>query len=60
MSFNLDPTKQAQKVIFSCKIKKLLHTPRNFNNKNVKQTAFQKYLGLILDSQLSFKEHLKL
>ena len=40
MSFNLEVTKQAQEVIFSCKIKKPLHTPRNFNNKNVKQTAF--------------------
>ena len=59
MSFNLGPTKQAQEVIFSRKIKKPLHTPLNFNNTNVKQTAFQKHLGLILDSQLSFEEHLK-
>ena len=59
MSFNLDPTKQAQEVIFSRKIKKPLQTPLNFNNTNVKQTAFQKNLGLILDSQLSFEEHLK-
>ena len=59
MSFNPDPTKQAQEVIFSCKVKKPLHIPLNFNNTNVKQTAFQKHLGLILDSQLSFEEHLK-
>ena len=59
MSFNLDPTKQTQEVVFSCKIKKLLHTPRNFNNTNAKQTVFQKYLGVILDSQLSFNKHLK-
>ena len=60
MSFNLDPTKQAQEVIFSHKIKKPLHTPLNYINANVKQTAFQKHLGLILDSQLSLEEHLKL
>ena len=59
MSFKSDPTKQAQEVIFSRKIKKPLHTPLNFNNTNVKQTAFQKHLGLIFDSQLSFEEHLK-
>ena len=59
LSFNPDPTKQAQEVIFSCKIKKPLHTPINFNDTNVKQTAFQKYLGLILDSQLSFEDNLE-
>ena len=59
MSFNPDPTKQAQEVIFCPKIKKPLHIPLNFNNTNVKQTVFQKHLGLILDSQLSFEEHLK-
>ena len=59
MSFNPDPTKQAQEVIFSRKIKKPLHIPLNFNNANAKQNAFQKHLGLILDSQLSFEEHLK-
>ena len=53
------PTKQGQEVIFSRKIKKPFHTPLNFNNTNVKQTAFQKHLGLILDSQLSFEEHIK-
>ena len=58
MSFNLDPTKRAKEVIFSRKVPKPLHTSLNFNNTNVKQTAFQKHLGLILDSQLSFEEHL--
>ena len=40
-------------------MKKPLHTPLNFNNTNVKQTAFQKHLGLILVSQLSFERRLK-
>ena len=52
MSLNPDPTKKAQEVIFSRKIKKPFHTPLNFNSTNVKQTAIQKHLGLILDSQL--------
>ena len=60
MSFNPNPIKQVQEVIFSGKIKKPLHTRLNLNNTNVKQTAFQKHLGLILDSQLSFEEHLKI
>ena len=59
MSFNPDPTKQAQEVIFSRKIKKPLHIPLNFNNANVKQTVFQKHLGVIIESQLSFEENLK-
>ena len=59
MSFNPGPTKQAQEVIFYCKIKKQIHNPLNFNNTNVKQTTFQRHLGLILDSGLSFEEHLQ-
>ena len=47
MNFNPDQTKQAQDVVFSRKIKKPLHTPLKFSNTNVKQTAFQKHLGLI-------------
>ena len=35
MNFNPDPTKQAQKVIFSRKTKKLPHPPVVFNNANV-------------------------
>ena len=60
MSFNLDPTKQAQEVIFSCKIKNPFHIPLNFKNTNVKQTACQKHLGVILDSQVNFEEHLNI
>ena len=54
MSLNPEPTKQAQEVIFYCKIKKPLYIPLNFNNTHVKQTTFQKYLVLVLDSQLSY------
>ena len=58
MSFNPDPTKQAQEVMFSCKITPL-RIPLNFNNTNVKQTTFEKHPGLILDSQINFEEYLK-
>ena len=55
MSFNPDPTKQAQEVIFSHKIQKTY-----FNNKLVKQVPSQKHLGLVLDNKLNFQEILKL
>ena len=55
MSFNPDPSKQAQEVIFSRKSKRSTHPPLVFNNNNVSQTYSQKHLGVILD----FKEHLK-
>ena len=38
MSFNPDPSKQAQEVIFSRKTKKEYHPPLAFNNNNVSET----------------------
>ena len=60
MSFNPDPSKQAQEVIFSRKIQKTCHPSIYFNNKLVKQVPSQKHLGLILDNKLNFPEILKL
>ena len=59
MSFNPNPSKQAQEVIFSRKVQKTCHHSIYFNNKSVKQVSSQKHLGLILDSKLNFQEHLK-
>ena len=59
MSFNPDPSKQAQEVLFSRKIQKTCHPSIYFNNKSVKQVTSQKHLGLILDSKLNFQEHLQ-
>ena len=59
MSFNPDPKKQAQEVIFSRKSKAILHPPLVFNNNNVIQTASQKHLGIILDTRLSFEKYLE-
>ena len=59
MNFNPDPTKQAQEVVFSRKTHKQDHPTIFFNQVPVLQVNSQKHLGLILDTQLSFKEHLK-
>ena len=57
MSFNPDPNKEDQEVIFSRKLKKVCHPPLCFNN-NVSQASSQKHLGLTLDNRLTFDEHL--
>ena len=60
INFNPDPTKQAQEVIFSRKTKKLPHPPLVFNNTNVTQSIYQKHLGIILDSKLTFENHVNM
>ena len=59
MSFNPDPSKQAQKVIFSRKLQKFFYPPLHFNNMAVTQSTTQKHLGMILDVKLDFQGHLK-
>ena len=59
MIFNLDLSKQAQEVIFSRKIKKLLHPTLLFKNIPLNNNLFQKHLGLTLDVKLNFSEHIK-
>ena len=49
MSFNPDPSKRAQEVIFSRKLKKVTHPPLVFNNANVFQC----------NSKLTFEDHYK-
>ena len=60
MSFNRDPNKQTQEVIFSRKLKKFCHPSLGFNNNNVSQASSQKHLGLTLDNRLTFDEHIKM
>ena len=57
MSFNLDPSKQAQEVIFSHKLQKTCHPSIYFNDKSIKQFSPQKHLGMILDTKLNIQEH---
>ena len=59
MSFNPDPSKQAQEVIFSRKIKKSNRPELIFNNIPVNQTPYQKYLSMFSGDKLNFGEHLK-
>ena len=59
MSFNPDPFKQAQEVIFTRKVKTVVRPPISFNNKPVQQASSQKHLGVILDTSLTFDEHIR-
>ena len=58
MSFNPDPTKPAEEIIFSRKRGCQNHPPLFFNNEEVKQVNEHKHLGLILDSKLTFSSHI--
>ena len=58
LEFNLDPTKQATEILFSCKKSTTQHPPLFFNNTRVSQVIEQKHLGLILEPKLSFSKHL--
>ena len=59
MSFNPDPNKQAQEVIFSRKLNKPNHPSLNFNNTVVIQSTIHEHTVMILDTKLDFQEHLK-
>ena len=59
MSFNPDPTKQAQKVIFSRKTTKKIHSKIFFMNIPVSKASSDKHLGPHLDSKLYFDIHIK-
>ena len=59
MSFNLEVTKQAQKVVFSRKSQKVTHPAVYFNNSPVIRSSSQKHLGIHLDEKLNFIHHIK-
>ena len=59
MNFNPDPNRQAQEIIFSRKKTASLHPVVQFDNRPVKSTPIHKYLGNMLDSNLSYKHHIK-
>ena len=58
MSFNPDPTKPSEEIAFSRKHAHVQHPPLFFNNIMVKQVSQHKHLGLILDSKLTFANHI--
>ena len=51
MLFNPDPSKPAQEVLFSRKMKVQNHPKISLNNIQVERTSYQKHLGLILDEK---------
>ena len=59
MTFNCDPTKQAQEVILFRQTIKANHPLLFFNGKRVVQTGIQEHLGIFLDTKLSFPNLLK-
>ena len=59
MSFNPDPNKQAQEVIFSRKLNKQNHPSFNFNNSVVIQSITHEHVGVIFNTKLDFQKHLK-
>ena len=58
MSFNPDPSKPAEEIIFSCKKIKTVHPPFFFQNTEVKRVEHHKHLGPVLDSKLPFARHI--
>ena len=59
MSFNPEPSKQAQDVIFTRKLQKKKLPPLYFNDSSVKETCTQKHLGMLLVFRFDFQEHWK-
>ena len=59
MSFNPDPTKPAEEILFSRKKTPVDHPPLYFNGLEVKRVTEHKHLGLILDPLLDFAAHIK-
>ena len=58
LEFNPDVNKQATEIIFSCKKTKITHPKLIFNGFELSQHNEVKHLGLILESDLSFKKHI--
>ena len=59
MSFNPDPTKPAEEILFSQKTSEIYHPPLYFNGIEVKRVSEHKHLGLVLDPKLNFAAHIK-
>ena len=55
IAFNLDPTKQAQEVIFSKKPRESFHPNLYFNKFVVEKVQTQKQLGLKIDKKPKFQ-----
>ena len=60
IQFNPDPNKQANEVVFSRKSisHNLSHPPNKLNENVITKCNHQKYLGIILESNLNFNTHI--
>ena len=58
-SFNLEPSIQAQEVIFTRKLQKKDYPPLYFNDSSMKEICTQNRLRMLLDFRLDFQEHWK-
>ena len=58
MSFNPDPTKPAEEILFSVKRKSPDHPPLFFNGTEVVRVTEHKHLGLTFDPKLNFVAHI--
>ena len=54
-----DPRKQTQELLFRRKTSSKPYPSLNFNDNPVYQVQLQKHLGLFLDPNLSFDEHIQ-
>ena len=57
MLFNPDPSKPAQKVLFSRKKKVQIPQATSLNNIQVERASHYKHLGILLDEKLNFKQY---
>ena len=58
MLFNPDSSKPTQEVLFLRKKKIQVHPTITLNNVRVERVSYQKYLGILLDEKLNFKQHI--
>ena len=60
MQFNPNPNKQVNEVIFSRKSNSnsFPYPPVKFSENNITKCSYQKHLGKVLDSKLSFNTHI--
>ena len=58
MSFNPDPRKPSQEVLFSRKNSNITHPIIHFNNVQVQRANQQRHTGIVLDEKLNFKSHI--
>ena len=56
MKFNADKTEE---VVFSCKREKSIHPILKLGDEIISKKSEHKHLGLILDSKLNFKSHIR-